>query len=119
MTEDEKLEVALEAAKSWLELIDEDSFEESWDEAAELFRSAVTKEAWVETITRTLAGFGHAMSRNKASAGYATELPGAPDGEYAIIEFATRMEKKQNAVERVVVMADPDGSWRVSGYFIR
>jgi hypothetical protein len=48
-----------------------------------------------------------------------TELPGAPDGEYVVFQFDTQFEHKRAAVETVTPMRDPDGSWRVSGYFIR
>ena len=48
-----------------------------------------------------------------------TELPGAPDGEYVVFQFDTQFERKRAAVETVTPMRDPDGSWRVSGYFIR
>ena len=47
------------------------------------------------------------------------ELPGAPDGEYIVFEFATRFAHEQNAVEIVTPMRDVDGQWRVSGYFVR
>jgi hypothetical protein len=50
---------------------------------------------------------------------YATSLPGAPDGEYVVIQFETSFENKNDAVETVTPMKDEDGKWRVSGYFIR
>jgi len=46
-------------------------------------------------------------------------MPGAPDGKYVIIQYDTVFENKASAVETVTPMVDPDGSWRVSGYFIR
>ena len=49
----------------------------------------------------------------------ATELPGAPDGEYVVFEFQTRFERKRAAIETVSPMRDRDGQWRVSGYYIR
>ncbi|MEW6584469.1 MAG: DUF4019 domain-containing protein, partial [Nitrospirota bacterium] len=49
---------------------------------------------------------------------YATSLPGAPDGEYVVIEFETSFENKKSAVETVTPMMD-SGKWRVSGYYIK
>jgi hypothetical protein len=46
-------------------------------------------------------------------------LPGAPDGEYVVIQFATSFENKKSAIETVTPMLDSDGEWRVSGYFIK
>jgi hypothetical protein len=46
-------------------------------------------------------------------------LPGAPAGDYVVIQYATQFANKDKAVETVVPMRTPDGSWKVSGYFIR
>jgi hypothetical protein len=50
---------------------------------------------------------------------YKTSLPGAPDGEYVIIQFETSFENKKIAIETVTPMMDKDGNWRVSGYYIK
>ena len=50
---------------------------------------------------------------------FMTELPGAPDGRYVVIQFDTAFENKASSVETVTPMADPDGAWRVAGYFIK
>jgi hypothetical protein len=46
-------------------------------------------------------------------------MPGAPDGEYSVIQFATSFRHKAAATETVTLMKDSDGRWRVSGYYIR
>jgi hypothetical protein len=58
-------------------------------------------------------------SRRVSSAEPATRLPGAPDGQYVVIQFETSFANKQRAVETVTPMLDTDGAWHVSGYFIR
>jgi hypothetical protein len=35
------------------------------------------------------------------------------------VQFDTSFERKSAAVETVTPMIDPDGRWRVSGYFIK
>ena len=35
------------------------------------------------------------------------------------IQYDSVFENKDSAVETVTPMLDPDGTWRVSGYFIR
>jgi len=50
---------------------------------------------------------------------YMTSLPGAPDGEYVVIQYKTSFENKKDAVETVTPMKDEDGVWRVSGYYIK
>lgn len=46
-------------------------------------------------------------------------LSGAPDGRYVVIQYETAFERKKSAVETITPMVDPDGAWRVSGYYIR
>ncbi len=40
-------------------------------------------------------------------------------GKYVVIQFDTVFEHKASASETVTPMLDPDGVWRVSGYFFR
>jgi predicted SnoaL-like aldol condensation-catalyzing enzyme len=62
---------------------------------------------------------GRMVSRELISKTYSQSLPGAPDGEYVVIQFATSFENKKSAIETVTPMLDSDGEWRVSGYFIK
>jgi len=45
-------------------------------------------------------------------------LPGAPAGEYEVIQFQTVFAKRRDAVETVVVAHEGSG-WKVNGYFIK
>ncbi len=62
---------------------------------------------------------GSSLDWNMLSAQYRTELPGAPDGEYVVIQYEVSYENKKAGVETVTPILDKDGKWRVSGYFIR
>lgn len=107
------------AAEKWLALIDKHDAGESWNQAASLFKNAVTAEQWKESLAAAQTPLGKVVSRKPKSRQYARELPGAPDGEYVVIEYETSFETKRNGVETVVMMKDADGEWRVSGYFVK
>jgi hypothetical protein len=49
---------------------------------------------------------------------YRTSLPGAPDGEYVVMQFNTSYTQKKSAVETVTMVLDKDGKWHVAGFFI-
>ena len=115
----EKEKAAVSSAETWLKMIDEGKFAESWEDSAELFRNAVTQEQWVQSLQGVRKPLGRLLSRTTKSKTYKTSLPGAPDGEYVVIEFSTSFENKKTAVETVTPMKDNDGKWRVSGYYIR
>lgn len=116
---DEVIEAAEVATRAWLGLVDSGRYAESWDASSSLFRKALPSEGWVATLEGVRASFGATLSRETADATYATELPGAPDGEYVVFRFDTSFENKASAVETVTAMKDTDGAWHVSGYYIR
>ena len=111
-------EKAAAAAEKWLSLIDGEKYGESWKEAAEFFRNAVKQGQWEQSMQSMRKPLGKLVSRQVKSKTYSTSLPGAPDGEYVVIQFETPFEKKKSAVETVSPMMQKDGQWRVSGYFI-
>lgn len=112
-------ELAAKASAQWLALVDGGKYAESWDESAQLFRGAVTKEKWKESLTAVRKPLGKLISRSVKSKQYTRSLPGAPDGEYVVIQYDTSFENKKSSVETVTPMLDKDGKWRVSGYYIR
>ncbi len=116
---DGKKKAALAAAEAWLALVDGGTYGQSWEEAAAYFRNAVPREKWEESL-RTIRGpLGTIASRKVKTSTYATTLPGAPDGEYVVVRFETSFAHKKSAVETVTPMRERDGTWRVSGYYIR
>ncbi|MEW5974598.1 MAG: DUF4019 domain-containing protein [Acidobacteriota bacterium] len=110
---------AEKAARSWLALVDTARYGESWEEAARLFKQQVSKAQWVQMVKGVRDPLGKMVSRKLKGARYTKELPGAPDGEYVVIQFDASFENKQTAVETVTPMVDQDGEWRVSGYYIK
>ena len=111
--------VAIHAAEEWLTLVDERNYKKSWEEASKLFKKSITKGMWEQSIKAVRPPLGELVNRTVKSANYATSLPGAPDGEYVIIQFSASFTNKKSALETVTPMKDPDGQWRVSGYYIK
>ena len=118
---DEKDEVgkAQRAATAWLALTDGGKYAESWDSAAALFKAAITKPVWEKALKSARSPLGALKSRKLKSATFARSLPGAPDGEYVVIQFDAQFESKAAAIETITPMREKDGSWRVSGYYIK
>lgn len=110
---------AVVSAEGWLALVDGGKYSESWDQAAGYFKGAVPSAAWQQQVAGVRKPLGKVVSRKLKSKQSATSLPGAPDGHYVVIQYDTSFESKSAAVETVTPMKDPDGKWRVSGYFIK
>ena len=107
------------AALDWLTLVDAGDAHGSWAAAATLFRRAVPEQRWTESLEAARGPLGSVESRRLTATKQATQLPGAPDGEYVVFQFETVFARKRAAVETVTPMRDADGEWRVSGYFVR
>jgi len=110
---------SLQAADAWLQLVDSGWYAKSWEEAAEYFKNAVPQDDWQRSMEVFRKPLGKLVSRKLKLTRYTTSAPGAPDGEYVIIQYNTSFENKQSATETVTPMLDRDGKWRVSGYFIK
>lgn len=115
----ENTDAATASAKAWLELVDTAKYKESWQEAAPFFKERVPEETWVNAVTSVRAPFGNVVSRELIGARYTKSLPGAPDGEYVVIQYKTAFQNKAGAIETITPMLTPDGAWKVSGYFVK
>ena len=107
------------SASRWLALTDSAGYAASWEQAAGLFKAAVSKSSWESAMQDVRAPLGAVKSRKLKSAQFTKSLPGVPDGQYVVVQFETQFENKESAIETVTPLKEKDGSWRVSGYYIK
>lgn len=110
---------AQKSAEQWLLLVDSGKYGESWKTAAAYFQNAIKVEQWEQSLSAVRKPLGDVVSRKLKSAKYTKTVPGAPDGEYVILQFTTSFKNKKDAVETVTPMLEQSGEWKVSGYFIK
>lgn len=106
------------SARKWLALIDAQKWNDSWREAGSMFRSQISQQGWASTIAPVRNPLGAPTSRSIGKITKTTSLPGAPSGEYELLEFQTNFANRRGAVETVVLTKEST-EWRVVGYFIR
>lgn len=111
-------DAAIAAANKWLALVDAGQFGESWKHSATLFQNSVSESKWEMSISAVRGPLGKFVSREVLSARSMSSLPGAPDGQYVVIQYNAVFENKRAAVETVTPMLDGE-EWRVSGYYIK
>jgi hypothetical protein len=115
----DKVAKAEAAALAWLTLTDAGDYPRSWDQAAGYFQASISKPNWTNAVGKIRQPLGRLISRRVKSAKFTRSLPGAPDGEYVVIQYDTQFEHKDGAIETVTPLLEKDDSWKVSGYFIR
>jgi len=110
---------ATTAAQAWLALVDAGNYSESWNEAEPYFQKVVTEKSWEISMESFRKPLGNLLSRTVTSAQFITEMPGAPDGKYVVMQFDSSFTDKKSTVETVTFKLDDDGKWKASGYFIK
>ena len=110
---------AQRAAETWLGHVDAGQYAASWQAAAAYLQGAVTESSWTTSLQGVRTPLGKVMSRHLKSAQHTTSLPGAPDGHYVVMQFDTRFEHKQAAIETVTFLQAKDGQWKAAGYYIK
>ncbi len=66
------------------------------------------------------SGLGKVVSRRLKTAHYATSLPGAPDGKYVVLKYASLFsEQELRGGNRDSDVGQRRGVARVSGYYIK
>ncbi len=110
---------AMAAAEAWLASVDAGRFGESWERGAATFRQAVTRADWEKALVAARGALGGLVARKLVAATYSRQVPGAPAGEYVVIQYQARYENRPLAIETVTPMREADGRWKVAGYYIR
>ena len=110
---------AISAAQTWLTEIDNGDYAQSWQNASAFFQNAITEDKWKTALETVRKPLGDLVLRKLKSAKATAELPGAPAGQYVVMQFETSFANKKSAIETVTFMQEKDGQWKSCGYFIK
>jgi hypothetical protein len=108
---------AIDAAKTWLDVIDADKPDLAWDQATAFFQSSITKKDWNERVGELHRAFGHVRARSFVSAEIATQMPNAPSGHYWVLRFSTQGYRRR--IDEIVTVEQLNNGWKVAGFFAR
>lgn len=99
--------------------MDSGQYGATWNGAAFDFKNSIDQPTWEKRAGAVRSPLGKVASRALGKATRSTTLPGAPDGDYVVMQFNASFEHKATAAETVTMMKDRDGVYRVAGYFIK
>lgn len=106
------------AAKEWLKIVDAGNYTESWQKSDSFFKSQLSQTKWDTALKGVRTPLGKVESRSELGAKEYSSLPGAPEGEYLVIQFQTEFENKKSATE-TLTLSKTSGQWLPVGYFIK
>ena len=110
---------AIEAGRSWLKLIDANQPGVAWDESAKRLKASVTRDKFIAEVRKVRKPLGKVVSRVPEKFARAHQLPGVPDGDYAIIEYTANFASGKTLAEQLVWTLEDGDKWRVAGYYYR
>jgi hypothetical protein len=118
--QDPRAITAQKVARDWLAMTDKADATGSRDAAGTKFKEAVNVEEWTDALAKARVPLGETEQRAVLSTKFDSSLPdGGPAGEFVLIVYRTSFAKKPESTETVTLEREPDGYWRVIGYFIR
>ena len=105
-------------AEHFLSSIDQADYEASWIDTSAVLRENVSRNDWVAHLRSTRDSLGPVSHRESVSVEFLDSLEDAPDGEYAILTYASSFADKREAMEVVALSLEATSTWKVVGYYI-
>jgi len=112
---DSSLKEAAAASKSWLDLVDNNNYGKSWEEASALMKLTIHEDEWIALLNKTRKPLGRVISRQVLDQRTAKNPHGLPQGSYMVMFYKTEFTNKPSAYELVTLFLE-DGEWRVITY---
>ncbi|MGB3779563.1 MAG: DUF4019 domain-containing protein [Tunicatimonas sp.] len=112
-------QIVQDSADAWVALIDSMEYVASWEQASAALQQQITQSQWEQSLQNALAPLGPLLSRAPQGREYTTTYPNAPKGEYIVITYGSSYTQLENAVETLVMVRNPAGTWKPAGYYVR
>lgn len=112
---DGNLQAAAIASQTWLELVDKDHYDRSWDEISSVTKAKIPKAEWTKILNKTRKPLGLVKSRDMVDQRTAVNPKNLPAGDYMVMVYKTTFKNKPAAYELVTLYLQ-GGQWRVLTY---
>lgn len=117
-----RVDASTVAATHFLELLDSEQYDLSWEACASYLKNDVSKQEWSKRLSAVRSVAGKLLDRKQKSYTYTKDSVEAkaniPDGEYMVYYFDSKFQNKDHLTETLTIMLERDKTWRVAGYFI-
>ncbi|QIG52814.1 DUF4019 domain-containing protein [Altererythrobacter sp. BO-6] len=110
--------VSIARAEKFMARVDARDWEGSWKATGPYFRSQASLAEWTKLIEPVRTPLGKVESRRLVSVQRTSTVPGAPEGDYQIIQFQTDFAGREMIATETVVMLRGQNGWEIVGFFI-
>lgn len=105
------------AAQQWLDLVDKNRYEDSWNQASTLMKRTVSQKEWQKILNATRKPLGSAGKRTMIHQAPAQNPKNMPRGDYMVILYQTNYTGSAPKKE-LLTLSFEHGEWRVITYMI-
>jgi hypothetical protein len=113
------LKKAIRQSKSWLETIDNSKYKESWNNSSPAFKKAVSEQQWISSMAQNRKPLGKVINRILKNKKHTDQIPGFSKGDFLVVQYQTKFESRESAIETVTMHLENSGEWRALGYYIK
>jgi hypothetical protein len=114
-----KAKTIIAVSEQWLKKLDDGMYSHGYDDGSAHLKTQVTLEKWLENMNAFRKPLGKPGARKEINMYYEQNMPGSPEGEYVVVQYGTVYLQRDVIIETVVLIKEPDGVWRASGYFMK
>jgi Protein of unknown function (DUF4019) len=115
---DQDLQQSLVDSNAWLKLVDQNKFDDSWNNASTTLKMIMSQKEWSKYLDKVRKPLGNATARGMVQQRTAVNPPGVPQGEYVVIFYQTNYANKKG-LEEIILIKESDGKWRPMSYYIK
>jgi hypothetical protein len=110
---------AMAEASHWLNLVDQQQYGPAWLDSGPLMKDIINEQEWIGAMDYVRAPFGNNLSRQLNKSRSISALPHGTKGNFMSLEYRSQFSGNHGAIERIALMSDSLGQWRVISYDIR
>lgn len=111
-------EEALNAAKGWLNLIDEGDYNQSWQRTSTSIKNKITRRQWEIALKQIRLPLGKIENRKVFLVRSINADSQNSSQKDKVIGFSTLFENENTVKEYVTIQFDDSHEWQVSAYYI-
>lgn len=109
---------AIHQAEQFISLVDNQDYQAAYNSASDIFKISTLEQGWIVERGRSDELLGHVLDRQLISVKARDSYPGLPDGDYLLVYFETRTERKAKAAEVLLLTKESD-RWAVCSYRLK
>ena len=109
---------AIHQAEQFSSLIDNGDYQAAYQSSSVLLHISLSEQEWNIERDRTEKLLGRVLERKLVSIKSRDSYPGLPDGNYLIVYYEAKTERKSKAAE-VLLLSRYANRWEVCGYKMR